>query len=85
MIVDFNDARNALCRDADRFPLLIGLSITPQVHNSVRNRHAQIVRVRPGLLLQLGKQLLLESSASGRGDFELRPGAGDHLDQIGTG
>src|ERR1019366_6678455 len=81
VIVDGNDPRNVLCRNADRFPFLIGLGITPEVDNSVRNRHAQIVRVRPGLLLQFGKQLL-SNRGIGKSHFELWPGAGDHLDQI---
>jgi len=81
VIVDGKDSRNVFCRHADRPPLLTGLSITPEVDNSVGNRHAQIVGVRPGLLLQFAKQLP-SNRAIGKGHFELRPSARNNLDQF---
>ena len=76
-----HDSRNAFGCHADRFPLLAGLSVTPEVDNSVSYRHAQIVGMSPGLLLQFVKQLL-SNGRIGKGHFELWPGAGDHLDQV---
>ena len=81
MIIDRHDAWNAFGCYANRLPLRVGLSITPKVNNSVSHRHTQVARMSPGFLLQFVKQLL-SNSGIGEGDFELWPGARDHLNQV---
>src|ERR1700739_3779002 len=81
VIVDGNDSWNVFCHHADRFSFLVGSSITPEVDNSVRNRHVQIMRVRPGMLLQFAKQPL-SNRGIGKGQFELRSRARNNLDQV---
>ena len=83
VIIDRHDAWNAFGCYADRLPLRVGLSITPEVNNSVSHRHAQAERVSPGSLLQVAKQLL-SNSGIGKGDFELWLGARDHLNQVAS-
>lgn len=83
VVVDQNYPRDGLCCHADRPPLRIGLSITPKVNRSVSYRHAQIVYVRPRLLLQFVKQRQ-PCRGIGKGHFKLRAGARDHLDQVRT-